>query len=85
MIIFILLYYLYLFYQKRKYLYQRFLLERYLYNLNYTTLKIIPNLNKMYKNRSHLIYHHQKYQEEAEALDQYFKKKNNALYNKKFF
>lgn len=85
MIIFILLYYLSLFYQKRKYLYQRFLLERYLYHLNYTTLKIIPNLNKMYKNRSHLIYHHQKYQEEAEALDQYFKKKNNALYNKKFF
>lgn len=72
----ILLYYLYLFYQKRKYLYQKFLLERYLYHLNYPKLKIIKNINQMYKNKSHLIYHHKKYQEEAIVLNQYFKNKN---------
>ena len=72
----ILLYYLYLFYQKRKYLYQKFLLERYLYHLNYPKLKIIKNINQMYKNKSHIIYHHKKYKEEAIVLNQYFKNKN---------
>lgn len=76
MIIVILLYYLYLFYKKRKYLYQKFLLERYLYHLNYPKLKIIKNINKMYKNKSHLIYYQQKYQQENTVLMKYFKNKN---------
>ena len=54
LVIFVLLHNIYLFYNDIKYLYNRFLLERYLYNINYSKKSIVNDINKMYKNRSHL-------------------------------
>ena len=74
MIFFLLLTYLYQFYQKRKYLYQRFLLERYLYSISYPKTKKISKIKKMYKNKSHLVYYHHHYLKEKEYLSILFKK-----------
>jgi len=67
--------YLWKFYQKRKYLYQRFLLERYLYNIEYPKIKIIKDIRRMYKNRSHFILRNNHYQKEKEVLSILFKKR----------
>lgn len=44
---------IYKFYNDITIIYNRFLLERYLYNLDFPCKKIINNINKMYKNKSH--------------------------------
>lgn len=67
--------YLWKFYQRRKYLYQRFLLERYLYNIEYPKVKIIKDIRRMYKNRSHLIFRNNLYQKEKEILSILFGKR----------
>ena len=45
---------LYKFFINRKHLYNRFLLERYLYDIKYSRIKIINNIKKMFKNKSHI-------------------------------
>jgi len=66
--------YLYKFFVKRKYLYQRFLLERYLYDIKYPKIKVISNIKKMFKNRSHIIHINDTYIEEKKLLSNLFKK-----------
>ena len=75
MIMILLFTYLYKFYQKRKYLYYKFLLERYLYNIEYSKVKVINNIKKMYKNKSHFIIENNYFLREKEALNNLFKKK----------
>lgn len=75
LMIFVLLFtYLYQFYRKRKYLYHKFLLERYLYSIQYPKIKIVNNIRKMYKNKTHLFYQNHHYQKEKEVLSSLFKK-----------
>ena len=75
MVMGLLLIYLYKLYSKRKYLYHRFLLERYLYGIEYPKIKIISNIRKMFKNRSHLIKFNNCYLEEKRVLSNLFVKK----------
>lgn len=72
MVMGLLLTYLYDFFRKRKYLYQRFLLERYLYDIEYPKIKVIDNVQKMYKNKSHLIVLNHRYLREKEILSRLF-------------
>jgi len=67
--------YIYDLFKKRKYLYNRFLLERYLYNIKYKKIKIINRYDKMYKNKSHIIYNDKKYIEESKYLKMIFSSK----------
>lgn len=64
--------YLYHFFRKRKYLYQKFLLERYLYDIEYPKYKIIRDIGKMYKNKSHLIFRGNYYVLEKDVLKELF-------------
>ena len=75
MVMGLLLTYLYQFYQKRKYLYHKFLIERYLYSIEYPKIKVIKDINNMYKNKSHLILKNNHYQKEQEVLSILFQKK----------
>ena len=72
MVMGLLLTYLYDFFKKRKYLYQRFLLERYLYDIEYSKVKVIRDVKKMYKNKSHLIWDKNKFLKEKEVLKSLF-------------
>lgn len=74
LVIFVLLHNIYLFYNDIKYLYNRFLLERYLYNINYPKKSIISDINKMYKNRSHLFMIEGNIIGERVYISNYFKK-----------
>lgn len=75
MIYMILISYLYKFYKRRKYLYNKFLLERYLYSIRYPKIKIINNIYKMYKNKSHLINYNNTYKKESDVISNLFSKK----------
>ena len=70
----ILLTYLYKFFITRKYLYSRFLLERFLYNIEYPSIKVIKNINNMFKNKTHLINTNNIIIEEKKYLSILFKK-----------
>ncbi len=72
MIMAILLNYIYMFYKELDYLFNKFLLERYLYKISYQDKKIVSSPKKMYKNRSHIIKNHQKYQKESDFLNNLF-------------
>ena len=74
MIMIILLTYLYKFFITRKYLYSRFLLERFLYNIEYPSIKVIKNINNMFKNKTHLINTNNIIIEEKKYLSILFKK-----------
>ena len=74
MVMTLLLTYLYKFYSKRKYLYNRFLLERYLYDIEYPSIKVINNIKGMFKNRTHLININNTYIKEKRYLSTLFKK-----------
>lgn len=74
MVIILLLTYIYKFYTKRKYLYNRFLLERYLYDIEYPSIKIINNIKNMYKNKTHLINTNNTYIKEKDYISTLFKK-----------
>lgn len=56
MVYFLLGYYLFLFFQKRKVRYYRFLLERYLYSFSFSRIKIIHHYQMMYRNRKHYLF-----------------------------
>lgn len=73
MVMILLLAYIYKFYINRKYLYRRFLLERYLYNIEYSKIKVINNINNMYKNKIHLINTNNIYIKEKKYLSTLFK------------
>ena len=75
MVMLLLLTYLYNFFKKRKYLYQRFLLERYLYHIEYPKIKVIKNIKKMFKDRTHLINIKNTYLTEQQVLSNLFKEK----------
>lgn len=75
MVMILLFTYLYQFYRKRKYLYQRFLLERYLYSICYPKIKVVKNIGRMYKNRSHLFCLNHHYLEEKQFLSIFFNRK----------
>lgn len=74
MVMTLLLTYLYKFYSKRKYLYNRFLLERYLYDIEYPSIKVINNIKGMFKNKTHLININNTYIREKRYLSTLFKK-----------
>lgn len=65
---------IYVFYNSINYIYNRFLLERYLYDINYQDKKIITNVSKMYKNKSHLLIEDGKILPEKKFLSEYFLK-----------
>lgn len=75
MIFLVLLFYLGKFFLNLKYLYYKFLLERYLYNIQYSKLKIINDEGKMYKDRSHLIKKNRYYVSERYVLERIFSSK----------
>lgn len=75
MIMFLLFTYLYKFYKKRKHLYYKFLLERYLYLIEYPKIKVINNIKKMYKNKTHFIFNNNNYLNERNVLNRLFMKK----------
>lgn len=54
MIIVMLCYNVYNFYINIDNLYNRFIIERYLYDFKFNKVKVINNINKMYRNRKHL-------------------------------
>ena len=66
---------IYRFYNNIIYIYNRFLLERYLYNINYKSTKVINDINKMHKNKMHLIISNDKIVGEKTFLTNFFKKK----------
>ena len=72
MIISIILNYNYKYFTKLKYLYNKFLLERYLYNIKYPDIKVINNIGKMYKNKTHIIRNNQQYFSEKRYLSKYY-------------
>ena len=72
MIISIILNYNYKYFTKLKYLYNKFLLERYLYNIKYPDIKVINNIGKMYKNKTHIIRDNQQYFSEKRYLSKYY-------------
>ena len=74
MIMIILLTYIYKFFMERKYLYSRLLLERYLYNIEYNSIKVIRNIKNIYKNRTHIININNTYIKEKKYLSILFKK-----------
>ena len=59
---------------KIDYIYNKYLLERYLNNYNFKSNKIINNINKLYRDKKHLIYKNNKYILEKDYL--------NKMYNK---
>ncbi len=71
-ILVILLFNIYKFYKEKKYYFNKFLLERYLYNYQFSKFAIIKNWTNMYKDRSHVIKHKEKYQIEREFLKNMF-------------
>lgn len=73
MVMFLLFTYLYKFYKNRKYIYQRFLLERYLYKIEYPSIRVINGIRNMFKNKSHVIFVKNTYIEEKEVLSNLFK------------
>ena len=75
LVISILMQNIYKFYMQISHLYNRFMLERYLYNISYKNRKIINNVNKMYKNSSHLIVKNNQIIPEKAFLHDFFKKK----------
>ena len=74
MIVSVLLFYLYQFYQKRHYIYQRFLLERYLSPISYPKVKIVKNIYSFYRNRVHYIKTKKDKLKEEEVLKKYFQR-----------
>ena len=58
---------------KMDYIYNKFLIERYLNNYNFKSLKIINNINNLYRDKSHLIYKNNKYIKEKEYLEKMYK------------
>lgn len=71
----ILLYNIYKFYNDISYIYNRFMLERYLYNFNYRKRKIINNKDDMYKNRYHLFNINGNLINEKEYIKRFFEKR----------
>ena len=55
------------------YIYNKFLLERHLYNIYFPKHKTISNINRMYKNKTHIIKINNKYISEKKYLKYYFK------------
>lgn len=62
-------------YRKLSYLYNRFLVERYLYNIDFPKKKIIDDISKFYKNRTHFIIQNGKIISEKTLLYNFFHKK----------
>ena len=54
--------------------YNKFLLERYLNNYNFKNIKIINNINKMYRGKKHIIKCNGNYYLENELLEKKYKK-----------
>ena len=67
---------IYKFYKEISFIYNKFLLERYLYNFNYSKIKVIKNKNKMYKNYRHLFVKNGQVLGEKSYLSSIFRKKD---------
>ena len=63
---------IYLYYIKQDNIYNKFLLERYLYNYKFKRLKIINNINNMYRERRHIIKSNNSYITEKDYLKKMF-------------
>ena len=62
-------------YKDRLYYYNKFKLERYLNNYHFKKIKVIPNINKMMRDKRHIIKKENKYLTEKEYLNNIFKYK----------
>ena len=58
------------------YLFNKFLLERYLYKINLNRTKTIPKIDKMYKEKYHIIKENNHYFTEKQYLNNHFKVKS---------
>ena len=58
---------------KIDYIYNKYLLERYLNNYKFKSNKIINNINKLYRDKNHLIHTNNKYYIEKEYLEKIYK------------
>ena len=63
---------IYRFYYDISYIYERFLLERYLYNIRFKDKKVVSNINRMYKNKSHFFVKNGKIMDEKMILSDFF-------------
>lgn len=75
MIYFILIYYIFLFFQKRNIRYYKFLMERYLYSFSFQRSIFIHNFRHMYKNRKHYFIKNKKIYDEREYISSLLKYK----------
>lgn len=66
---------IYKFYMNIKYIYNKFLLERYIYDINFKSKKVICNIDKMYKNKTHFFAQNGKFIGEKDLLAKFFGKK----------
>lgn len=61
-------------YKRVNYIYEKFLLERYLKNYHFKDRIVINNINKLYRNKKHIIKINNKYYTEKELLQKKYKK-----------
>lgn len=62
-------------YKKRNYYYNRFTLERYIKKYNFNKLKIIGNIDKMMRDKRHLIKNKNRYYTEKQLLSKKYRYK----------
>lgn len=63
-------------YQNLSSLYNRFLLERYLYNIHYPKIRLVTDISKLYKNKTHYFLQNGKIISEKTVLSHFFHKKS---------
>lgn len=70
LVIFLILFKVFEEYKKINYIYNKFLLERYIYNLKFKKIKIIKNIDELYRDKKHVISN----KTEKKYLKEYFLK-----------
>lgn len=58
--------------RKERYYFNKFILERYLHRYSFRRIKVISNINDMYKDCRHVIWNNYKNYSEREAISKYF-------------
>ena len=67
------LYELILYIKNKNIIFNRFILEKYLYKNNYKKYKYIPSINKLYRNKKHLIKYNNIYLSEKTYINNIYK------------
>ena len=63
--------------KNRNYIFNRFILEKYLYKNSYKSIKKINNINKMKRNKKHIIKNNNMYVTEKEYINKVYNKVHN--------